>query len=126
MNPFLTSISKGGNLVANDASTTTPTMEMIKDVSILSPLLSGQVLAYSGAVWQNIVPQSLVNDTMSSLLDVNISSLQNAQYLLLLFLLVNFSHDTKSFTKFVTFDSVIFVFNHFCNVDEYDKYCAFL
>ena len=56
-------------------------MEMIKDVSILSPLLSGQVLVYNGAVWQNIVPQSLVNDTMGSLLDVNISSWQNAQYL---------------------------------------------
>ena len=81
MNPFLTSISNGGNLLSNNASTSTPTTEMIKDVSILSPLLSGQVLAYSGAVWQNIVPQSLVNDTMGSLLDVNISSLQNAQYL---------------------------------------------
>ena len=56
-------------------------MEMIKDVSILSPLLRGQVLVYNGAVWQNIVPQSLVNDTMGSLLDVNISSLQNKQYL---------------------------------------------
>ena len=44
MNPFLTSISNGGNLLSNNASTTTPTMEMIKDVSILSPLLSGQVL----------------------------------------------------------------------------------
>ena len=56
-------------------------MEMIKDVSILSPLLSGHVLVYNGAVSQNIVPQSLVNDTMGSLLDVNIPSLQNAQYL---------------------------------------------
>ena len=81
MNPFLTSISNGGNLLSNNATRTTPTMEMIKDVSILSPLLSGQVLVYNGAVWQNIVPQSLVNDTMGSLLDVNISSLQNAQYL---------------------------------------------
>ena len=81
MNPFLTSISNGGNLLSNNASTTTPKMEMIKDVSILSPLLSGQVLVYNFAVWQNIVPQRLVNDTMGSLLDVNISSLQNAQYL---------------------------------------------
>ena len=81
MNPFLTSISNGGNLLSNNASTPTPTMEMMKDVSILSPLLSGQVLVYNGAVWQNIVPQSLVNDTMGSLLDVSISSLQNAQYL---------------------------------------------
>ena len=81
MNPFLTSISNGGNLLSNNASTTTPTMEIIKHVRILSPLSSGQVLAYNGAVWQNIVPQSLVNDTMGSLLDVNISSLQNVQYL---------------------------------------------
>ena len=80
MNPFLTSISNGGNLLSNNASTK-PTMEMIKDVSIISPLLSGQVLVYNGAVWQNIVPQSLVNDTMGSLLEVNISSLQNEQYL---------------------------------------------
>ena len=81
MNPFLTSISNGGNLLSNNTSTATPTMETIKDVRILSPLLSGQVLVYNGAVWQNIVPQSLVNDPMGSLLDVNISSLQNARYL---------------------------------------------
>ena len=42
--------------------------------------MSGQVLVYNGAVWQNIVPQSLVNDTMGSLLGVTISSLQNASY----------------------------------------------
>ena len=58
-----------------------PTMEQIKDVSIIQPLLSGQVLVFIGEIWQNIAPQNLVNDTMGSLLDVNISSLQNAQYL---------------------------------------------
>ena len=42
-------------------------MEMVKYVSILSQLLSGQVLVYNGTVWQNIVPQSLVNDNMGSL-----------------------------------------------------------
>ena len=35
----------------------------------------------AGAVRQNTVPQSLINDTMGSLLAVNMSSLQNAQYL---------------------------------------------
>ena len=35
MNPFLTSISNGGNLLSNNASATTPTTEMINDVSII-------------------------------------------------------------------------------------------
>ena len=39
------------------------------------------MLVFNGEIWQNLVPQNLVNDTMGSLLDVNISSLQNAQYL---------------------------------------------
>ena len=54
-------------------------MEQIKDVSIIQPLLSGQVLVFNGEIWQNLVPQNLVNDTVGSLLDVNIYSLQNAQ-----------------------------------------------
>ena len=56
-------------------------MEQIRDVSILNPLESGQVLVFNGDVWQNIVPQSLVNDTLGSLLDVIISSLNNSQVL---------------------------------------------
>ena len=36
---------------------------------------------FNGDVWQNIVPQSLVNDTLGSLLDVIISSLNNSQVL---------------------------------------------
>ena len=56
-------------------------MEQIRDVSILNPLESGQVLVFNSDVWQNIVPQSLVNDTLGSLLDVSISSLNNSQVL---------------------------------------------
>ena len=48
-------------------------MEQIKDVSIIQPLLSGQVLVFNGEIWQNLVPQNLLNDTMGSLLEVNIS-----------------------------------------------------
>ena len=66
---------------AANAAESLPTMEQIKDVSIVQPLLSGQVLIYNGSIWQNIIPQSVVNDILGSLLDVNISSLQNAQYL---------------------------------------------
>ena len=72
-NVFLTQAANGGESL--------PTMEQIKDVSIAQPLLSGQVLIYNGSIWQNIIPQSVVNDILGSLLDVNISSLQNAQYL---------------------------------------------
>ena len=54
-------------------------MEDIKDVSVIQPLLSGQI--YNGEVWQNIVHQSLVNDTAGSLLDVSISSLLDSQVL---------------------------------------------
>ena len=49
-------------------------MEQIKDVSA-SNLQAGQVLIYNGSIWQNIIPQSVINDTMGSLLDVSISSL---------------------------------------------------
>ena len=66
---------------AANAAESLPTMEQIKDVSIVQPLLSGQVLIYNGSIRQNIIPQSVVNDILGSLLDVNISSLQNAQYL---------------------------------------------
>ena len=48
-------------------------MEQIKDVSIIQPLLSGQVLVFNGEIRQNLVPQNLVNDTTGSLLDINIS-----------------------------------------------------
>ena len=56
-------------------------MEEIKDVYILNPLLSGQVLVFNGSVWQNIVPQSLMNDTLGSLVHVSIGSLVNDQVL---------------------------------------------
>ena len=64
-----------------NAGESLPTMEQIKDVSIIQPLLSGQVIVFNGEIWQNLVPQNLVNDTMGSLLDINISSLQNEEYL---------------------------------------------
>ena len=80
MNPFLSSVSKNSSLLSN-SSNTQPTMEEIKDVAILNPLLSGQVLVFNGSVWQNIVPQSLMNDTLWSLLDVSIGSLVNDQVL---------------------------------------------
>ena len=66
---------------ASNAGLSIPTMEEIKDVSIIQPLLSGQVLVYNGEIWQNIVPQSIVNDTLGALLDVSISNLQNSQFL---------------------------------------------
>ena len=83
---FLTNNSSGqsiflSNGTSSSQSSQNPTMEQIRDVSILNPLESGQVLVFNGDVWQNIVPQSLVNDTLGSLLDVSISSLNNAQAL---------------------------------------------
>ena len=48
-------------------SSQNPTMEQIRDVFILNPLESGQDLVFNSDVWQNIVPQSLVNDTLGSL-----------------------------------------------------------
>ena len=81
---FLTNNSSGqsiflSNGTSSSQSSQNPTMGQIRDVSILHPLESGQVLVFNGDVRQNIVPQSLVNDTLGSLLDVSISSLNNAQ-----------------------------------------------
>ena len=84
MSHFLNGNQNSSNVFltqAANAGESLPTMEQIKDVSIVQPLLSGQVLIYNGSIWQNIIPQSVVNDILGSLLDVNISSLQNAQYL---------------------------------------------
>ena len=39
------------------------------------------MLVYNGEIWANIIPQNLVNDTVGSLLDISISSLQNNQFL---------------------------------------------
>ena len=82
---FLTNNSSGQSIFLSNGtssqSSQNPTMEQIRDVSILNPLESGQVLVFNGDVWQNIVPQSLVNDTLGSLLDVGISSLNNVQVL---------------------------------------------
>ena len=80
MSHFLNGNQNSSNVFlaqAANAGESLPTMEQIKDVSIIQPLLSGQVLVFNGEIWQNLVPQNLVNDTMGSL----ISSLQNAQYL---------------------------------------------
>ena len=80
MSHFLNGNQNSPNVFLTQAANvgeTLPTMEQIKDVSIIQPLLSGQVLVFNGEIWQNLVPQNLVNDTMGSLLDVNISSLQN-------------------------------------------------
>ena len=81
MSHFLNGNENSSNVFltqAANAAESLPTMEQIKDVSIIQPLLSGQVLIFIDEIWQNLVPQNLVNDTMVSLLDVNISSLQNA------------------------------------------------
>ena len=55
-------------------------MEQLRDVRTKN-LIAGQVLVYNGDIWSNIIPQNLVNDTLGSLLDVSISSLQNNQFL---------------------------------------------
>ena len=57
-----------------------PTLEQLRDVQAKN-LIGGQVLVYKGDTWSNIIPQNLVNDTLGSLLDVSISSLQNNQFL---------------------------------------------
>ena len=62
---FLTNNSSGQSIflstgTSSQQSSQNPTMEQIRDVSILNPLESGQVLVFNGDVWQNIVPQSLV------------------------------------------------------------------
>ena len=84
MSHFLNGNENSSNVFltqAANAAESLQTMEPKKDVSIIQPLLSGQVLVFNGEIWQNLVPQNLVNDTMGSFLDVNISSLKNAQYL---------------------------------------------
>ena len=84
MSHFLSGNQNSSNVFLTQAANTNeslPTMEQVKDVSIIQPLLSGQVLVFNGEIWQNLVPQNLVNDTLGSLLNINISSLQNAQYL---------------------------------------------
>ena len=43
-NVFLTQAANAGESL--------PTMEQIKDVSIIQPLLSGQVLVFNGEIWQ--------------------------------------------------------------------------
>ena len=48
-NVFLTQASNAGEGLS--------TMEQIKDVSIIQPLLSGQVLVVNGEIWQNLVPK---------------------------------------------------------------------
>ena len=48
-NVFLTQAANAGESL--------PTMEQINDVSIIQPLLSGQVLVFNGEIWQNLVPQ---------------------------------------------------------------------
>ena len=82
---FLTNNSSGQSIFLSNGtssqSSQNPTMEQIRDVSILNPLEWGQVLVFNGDVWQNIVPQSLVNDNLGSLLDASISSLNNSQVL---------------------------------------------
>ena len=57
-----------------------PTVEQLRDV-LTKNLIAGQVLVYNGEIWGNIIPQNLVNDTLGSLLDIRISSLQNNQFL---------------------------------------------
>ena len=56
------------------------TMEQLRDVRTKN-LIAGQVLVYNGDVWANIIPQNLLNDTLGSLLDVSVSSLQNNHFL---------------------------------------------
>ena len=79
-NPFLTQSLNNQNINVTSSLSLSIKMEQIKDVSV-SNLQAGQVLIYNGSIWQNIIPQSVVNDTLGSLLDVNIKSLQNNQFL---------------------------------------------
>jgi len=58
MTHFLNGPQNISNVFLTQASNASiPTMEEIKDVSIIQPLLSGQVLVYNGEIWQIIVPQ---------------------------------------------------------------------
>ena len=71
-NPFLTQSLNNQKINVTSSSSLSIKMEQIKDVSV-SNFQAGQVLIYSGSMWQNIIPQSVVNDTIGALLDVNIS-----------------------------------------------------
>ena len=79
-NPFLTQSLNNQNINVNSSSSLSIKMEQIKDVSV-SNSQAGRILIYNCSIWQNIIPQSVVSDTIGALLDVNVSSLQNAQYL---------------------------------------------
>ena len=81
-NPFLTqSVGTSNiNITSSSSSSSMPTMEQLIDVQTKN-LIAGQVLVYKGDIWSNIIPQNLVNDTLGSLLDISISSLQNNQFL---------------------------------------------
>ena len=79
-NPFLTQSLNNQNINVTSSSSLSIKMEQIKDVSVPNSQ-AGQVLIYSGSIWQHIIPQSVVNYTIGALLDVNVTSLQNAQYL---------------------------------------------
>ena len=81
-NPFLTQSlgTNNINITSSSSSSSMPTMEQLRDVQTKN-LIAGQVLVYNGDIWSNIFPQNLVNDTLASLLDVSISSLQNNQFL---------------------------------------------
>ena len=61
-NPFLTQSLNNQNINVTSSSLSIK-MEQIKDVSV-SNFQAGQVLIYNGSMWQNIIPQSVVNDTM--------------------------------------------------------------
>ena len=80
-NPFLTQSLGTNNInITSSSSSSMPTMEQLRDVQTKN-LIAGQVLVYNGDIWSNIIPQNLVNDTLGSLLDISISSLQNNQFL---------------------------------------------
>ena len=70
-NPFLTQSLNNQNINVTSSSSLSIKMEQIKDASVLN-LQAGQVLIYNGSIWQNIIPQSVVNDTIGAILDVNV------------------------------------------------------
>ena len=74
MSHFLNGNQNSSNVflsLAANAGESLPIMEQIKDVSIIQPLLSGQVLFFNGEIRQNLIPQNLANDALGSLLDVS-------------------------------------------------------
>ena len=75
-NPFLTrSLGTNNiNITSSSSSSSMPTMEQLRDVQTKN-LIAGQVLVYNGDMWTKKIPQNLVDDISSSLLDVSISSL---------------------------------------------------